>query len=43
MIENPYEEVNTNPVPGHDNHLKLIVAPETHDVSPDRDLQSIAL
>jgi len=43
MIENPDEEVNTNPVPGHDNHLKLIVAPETHDVSPDRDLQSIAL
>ena len=44
MIENPDEEVNTNTVPGHDNHLKLlIVAPETHDVSPDRNLQSIAL
>jgi FKBP-type peptidyl-prolyl cis-trans isomerase 2 len=27
MIENPDEEVNTNTVPGHDNHPKLIVAP----------------
>lgn len=43
MIENPDEEMNTTPVPGHDNHLKLIVAPEAHDVSPDRIPPSIAL
>lgn len=43
-IENPNEEVRTNTVPGHDNDPKLlIVAPETHDVSPDRNLPSIAL
>ena len=35
-IENPDEEMNTNTVPGHDNHLKLIAAPKTHYVSPDR-------
>ncbi len=44
MIENPYEEVRTNTVPGHDNDPKLlIVAPEIHDVSPDRNRPSIAL
>ena len=43
MIENPDEEMNTTPVPGHDNHLKLIVAPEAHNVSPDRIPPSTAL
>lgn len=43
MIENPDEEVNTNAVPGYDNHLKLIVVPETHYVSPDRPLENITL
>ena len=42
-IENPDDEVNTNTVPGHDNEPKLIVEPGTHDVSPVRDLRSIAL
>lgn len=42
-IENP-DEVGTNTVPGHDKHPKLIiVAPETHDVSPDRNLHGISL
>jgi peptidylprolyl isomerase len=44
MIENPDEEVSTSTVPRHDNHPKLIiVAPETHDVFPDRNLHIIAL
>jgi FKBP-type peptidyl-prolyl cis-trans isomerase 2 len=42
-IEKLDEEVNTHTVPGYDNHPKLIVAPETPDVSPDRNLPSIAL
>lgn len=42
-VENPDEEVNTDTVPGHDNHPKLIAAPEPHDVSPGRNLAIIAL
>lgn len=42
-VENPDEGVNTNTVPGYDNHPKLIAAPEPHDVSPDRNLPIIAL
>jgi FKBP-type peptidyl-prolyl cis-trans isomerase 2 len=42
-VENPDEEVNIDTVPGHDNHPKLIAAPEPHDVSPGRNLAIIAL
>jgi peptidylprolyl isomerase len=42
-VEKPDDEVNTNTVPGHDNHPKLIAAPEAHDVSLDRNLTIIAL
>lgn len=42
-IENP-DEAGPHTVPGHDNHRKLvIVAPETLDMSPDRNLHSISL
>ena len=43
MIERPNEEMNPNTIPGHDNPPKLIVAPESHYVLPDRHLHGISL
>ena len=43
-IENPEEEGNTHTVPGHDTDPKLLIlAPESHNGSPEPSLQSIVL